>query len=515
MTCLACDDSHQGSDTCVKKDRGSSGRNRARDSPNTNHSHPGQNTSVTNHVPKGRKSSSTNNNHEGQQHSSTNHTNKGHDTPTTNHAHQDRAIPPTDHVSKGRDISKANSAHRGTNTSKTTNSADQDTSKTNQSHQGRKSPRTASHPLYNPNQKAICFKGSGCVFSNMYPCDIVYQGKKFPSSEGAYQWQKAMDLGQESIAHEIFLCENGFAAKSEAGRLEHLDSAAVEQWRKTKGIEAMKRVQETKFEYVAEFRKTLMDSYRCCLVEATPDMFWGAGLSEAEALKCESGSYPGQNNLGVILMELRTKYFPHCRRPKKFSDAENELSDKRSQSTNDISDSQRSLSANEVSQRSPGTDITDTPGPMQQDATMKSREVKDFQHKSNHAHPRNEKNRHPSSESHMREQATLPESSIDTTKNQYSWSGNVAREKEMVIEKVRDLRDKVNYAHARNERNRHSSIESDRREHAALPKSRTDTTQEGYGWQGNLQMAYPSLPSHYQAPQYARLENRNNNARLV
>ena len=390
--------------------------------------------------------------------------------------------------------------HRGTNTCDRNCRQGRETSASNYGYKG----STTSRPLYDPNQRVLCFKGPGCVFSNMYPCDIVYRGKRFPCSEGAYQWQKAIDLGQDAIAHDIFLCESGFEAKAEAGRL---DSYAVEEWRKTKGVEAMRCVQESKYEYVAEFRSTLMESYTSCLVEATQDTFWGAGLLENDALKCEPGCYPGQNNLGILLMKLRDKYFPNITHIEEVT----EVSKKRSNSANAVTCTQRTLGANESAKRSHVAGHRNSTEPMRAgDVTLSANEVSRRSHgtgqtnstepirlgdvtlSANEGAKRSHRTRHTNS--------TEPMTAGEAIKKAHEDIMEKARE-------VENLREKLKRVRMGTERERHQSGESHtsqrRSRQTVLHGPQIDTHEHNFVSPGN-QMVSPGQ-QYYPIQHYARL----------
>ena len=139
----------------------------------------------------------------------------------------------------------------------------------------------------------------------MYKCNIIYKGKEFNCSETAYQWQKATDLGQDTVAARILESQNGFQAKSIAKELNAKD---VDLWKRNEGVRVMEDVLEAKFDYVADFQDELLKSGNVVLVEATLNRFWAAGLFEEKAAKCKPEYFPGQNFLGKLLMHLRNKY---------------------------------------------------------------------------------------------------------------------------------------------------------------------------------------------------------------
>ena len=141
----------------------------------------------------------------------------------------------------------------------------------------------------------------------MYPCEtgIIYEDNLFNCSETAYQWQKALDIGQPDIAACILESQNGFEAKSAA---KELDFKSVDSWKRTRGVSVMEKVLEAKFEHVTEFQDELLESGNAYLAEATYNRFWGAGLTEEKAVNCRPEYFPGKNILGKLLMRLRSKH---------------------------------------------------------------------------------------------------------------------------------------------------------------------------------------------------------------
>ena len=160
-------------------------------------------------------------------------------------------------------------------------------------------------PGYDVNQRTICFRGPQCVMSNMYPCTVPFRNKQFPSSEHAYQWEKAMTVGDFSAAQQILEAPDGFTAKKISQRM---DKQCLDIWRQHYSVRVMKKIAQAKFENVEEFREELIDSKGMFLIETTSDTFWGVGFLQDVAAYCRPQYWPGENVMGRILMELRDKY---------------------------------------------------------------------------------------------------------------------------------------------------------------------------------------------------------------
>ena len=117
--------------------------------------------------------------------------------------------------------------------------------------------------------------------SNMFPCTLEYENQTFSSSEHAYQWKRASDIGDTAIADEILKAPHGFAAKRLSGQL---DKQKNTEWKMKNSIRVMTELVEAKYEQVLEFRYDCEKSWTAYLMEATFDNFWGVGLLETEAV---------------------------------------------------------------------------------------------------------------------------------------------------------------------------------------------------------------------------------------
>ena len=57
--------------------------------------------------------------------------------------------------------------------------------------------------LYILRGKGMVFQSPHSPLSNLYPCNLEYRGEHFLSSEGAFQYSRAMVSGQERLAEII------------------------------------------------------------------------------------------------------------------------------------------------------------------------------------------------------------------------------------------------------------------------------------------------------------------------
>ena len=148
----------------------------------------------------------------------------------------------------------------------------------------------------------IRFWGQGNKLSNFYSCRVEVYGQEFSSSEVAYQWRKAVFMGEARVAAEIrpmrVARESKWAASRAFGKQGWFpvtveNRARLREWDDVK-IEVMRQILRAKARGCAEFVAELRGSGDHPLHEAVPkEEFWGIG----------QGS--GKNWLGVLLMELR------------------------------------------------------------------------------------------------------------------------------------------------------------------------------------------------------------------
>ena len=148
----------------------------------------------------------------------------------------------------------------------------------------------------------IRFRGQENKFSNFYPCNVEVFGREFSSSEVAYQWRKAVFLGEAGVAADIgrmwVAREAKWAASRAFGKRGWYPvtvgrRARMSQWEDAK-VEVMRQILRAKARGCAEFVAELRRSGERPLHKAVPkEEFWGIG----------QGS--GRNWLGVLLMDLR------------------------------------------------------------------------------------------------------------------------------------------------------------------------------------------------------------------
>jgi hypothetical protein len=135
-------------------------------------------------------------------------------------------------------------------------------------------------------------QGEYGFMSNMYLAEIEFEGKRFRSSEDAYQYGKFADKELADIA--MTLPAPRFVAILAHGLFLY---DMVPDWNLIK-IDRMKRVLRAKFDQHPDLKlKLIATGYANLFEDSKTDAFWGVG---------KNGT--GKNVLGKLLMELRDKY---------------------------------------------------------------------------------------------------------------------------------------------------------------------------------------------------------------
>lgn len=141
---------------------------------------------------------------------------------------------------------------------------------------------------------SIKVRGENDILSNFYPCKVTdEQGTEFRSAEHFYQFKKAVFFGRLNLAEDI---KNSVDARSairlskQIGR-SHLSNV----WYSTK-LEIMKKILVLKFNQVAQFRDTLLNTEKAILIHDVPHGFWGSGRQGH-----------GENHFGNMLMQIRSE----------------------------------------------------------------------------------------------------------------------------------------------------------------------------------------------------------------
>ena len=137
--------------------------------------------------------------------------------------------------------------------------------------------------------------------------DIVVDDVLYPSAEHYYQYTKAMFLGFPEDANRVLAAKSPYDAMVIGNELlNDINDALAGEWNASK-TEVMQRTLELKYDSSSDFRDYLHATNDKLLVEATSHPFWASGLNPQKTRSRHPDDYPGQNQLGTMLMELRDK----------------------------------------------------------------------------------------------------------------------------------------------------------------------------------------------------------------
>ena len=148
-------------------------------------------------------------------------------------------------------------------------------------------------------QEIEFFRGYKYVLSNFYYCKLVIDGEKFNSSEKAYQVMKAKFHQVKDVEEELMKCDFVSQVKKISEKIK-----VSAEWI-DKRVEVMRKILRAKADQCPTYRKKLL-SCKGKIVEAIRgDLFWSAGLDEQDLKNRPMESWPGQNVLGQLHMEIR------------------------------------------------------------------------------------------------------------------------------------------------------------------------------------------------------------------
>jgi len=128
-------------------------------------------------------------------------------------------------------------------------------------------------------------------FTNFSPHSVMYEGKRYPTSEHLFQAFKFMEHRPHLAEHIRTVSDKPSMALSEARRFQ---PEVRTDWKQT-NISVMEKVLRLKFEQNECLKRELLETKDATLVEDSEiDSFWGAGADRT-----------GRNELGLALMRLR------------------------------------------------------------------------------------------------------------------------------------------------------------------------------------------------------------------
>ena len=159
--------------------------------------------------------------------------------------------------------------------------------------------------LNNTPDKVTAFKSHHIVFSNMHDCEITTENKTFHSVQQLWLCHKASALGEEELAASIFDAKHAGIATGIAN--EKMKDGTSLAWEHN-NMDIMRTMLRMKAEQYMPFKDALMENDNL-LVAAIPDKFWGSGLTTRQSENIIPEFWPGENKLGMLMMELRKELY--------------------------------------------------------------------------------------------------------------------------------------------------------------------------------------------------------------
>ena len=147
--------------------------------------------------------------------------------------------------------------------------------------------------------KGIGFQSKHSVFSNMYECQLMFDGLDFNSAEEVYQYQRAKECGTREDVQNVLSANDAHKAKSAGGEIKETTN-----WHRKK-TQVMKEILDLKLASDCGLKEKLIESGTKDLYELTYDKFWGCGFPPSKSDQVKQKGNPGANRLGKLLMELR------------------------------------------------------------------------------------------------------------------------------------------------------------------------------------------------------------------
>ena len=158
-------------------------------------------------------------------------------------------------------------------------------------------------------QDMVVFQSRDDPLSNFWKSPFPLHGlpegtENVQSAEQAYQYLKCKTVKYDQLATQILECQDPADQKPLAHTIP-VDVLNTHHWHQQK-LDIMRNILKAKSTGCADFRKRLIETGYSPLVEAGANDFWASGLNYRLTKTTVMESYPGSNNLGKLLMEMRT-----------------------------------------------------------------------------------------------------------------------------------------------------------------------------------------------------------------
>ena len=148
---------------------------------------------------------------------------------------------------------------------------------------------------------SVFFYSRSSPLSNFFPAPITVDGVHYTCSEQYYQAKKAEEHKDLEALENIMLASDPADMYRVANRIKCSD-----RWKSGICKTVMEKASLAKFTQNRHLADVLLSTGEKELVEASPrDTFWGAGINLRKIVSTPKSQWPGQNELGQLLMKVR------------------------------------------------------------------------------------------------------------------------------------------------------------------------------------------------------------------
>ena len=157
---------------------------------------------------------------------------------------------------------------------------------------------------YCEKKKILLFFG-GQAFSNFHRgASFIMEGRLFNCSEQAFHSCKARHFRDEESEKLIMAAENPQHQKNMGRRVKNFHQ---DEWDRVR-LRYLKDILMAKFQQDSYLKRLLLDTEDFLLAEASPyDHLYGTGCSVNHPNAFNPEKWPGQNEMGLLLMTVRNE----------------------------------------------------------------------------------------------------------------------------------------------------------------------------------------------------------------
>lgn len=167
-------------------------------------------------------------------------------------------------------------------------------------------PGTQACPAFDPEASHITLRGQDTILSNYCQCSegckVQYKNHSFHTGVQAFQFERLNCNGYRKLAKQI--CETDSVSKTHRLSLRLAEEDTSQEW-KLSQQQVMVDVLSARAQSCEHFQTSLLATGEETLAEATWNSFWGAGLPANLLRNTKQSFWPGSNNFGKALMEVR------------------------------------------------------------------------------------------------------------------------------------------------------------------------------------------------------------------